>query len=491
MFLFNSINTKAQVYIGETLSPQGYQYMKLEVKEDSCYIAFPYESRQKHGFELSLEKGVQIQFKTGADLISIVVEHFKSDEIKLRTDSGQAVTLTRQSEPVSEEGLNLYTGSFSDVNGKKAIVYNRHGYLHLMSPYTEKAVSLKALGSNKFWSTSGEKSQFYESNNGRFNKILISNRYGKSAELHRSFDYIVEEGWILVEEDSVYYNIFLPDIQGSKPACLLLPGGGAQSQIENHKFEARLFASHGIVAMTFDKESVGKSKGQSFENYTFKEKALRYQQVFNYLKSHERVDAKKVGIHGPSEGGRLALMMGINLGDSVAFINATAAPIMTAMEGQLYAVNNYSRNLGMSESEIVTTLQIWHNYYTGIINQKIDTKDFEKIRELRKKYSRAFLPPPSDIIPLSPKREDLLDNSIIENAHRLKCPIFLQYGENDQRVDPIRSMQNFYSSIPKNLNITSELYDRGNHSMMTPEYQICSGYSYDKITWLKSIGILQ
>lgn len=125
------------------------------------------------------------------------------------------------------------------------------------------------------------------------------------------------------------------------------------------------------------------------------------------------------------------------------------------------------------------------------MNEKIDTTHFNTIRELRNKYQQAFLPPPSEIIPLSPRKEDLIDNSVVTDASKLVSPVFLQYGENDERVDPVRSLQNFYQNISENLNITAELYKRGNHSMMTPEFQICSGYSYDKIKWLKSIGIIE
>ncbi len=493
LFILIGNSIYGQIFVGEVATPNGFQYLKLEVKADTIFVSLPYEFRQTFPFNIKAEAGNDFTVKARAEQRTFQVKRVEFGQIELATNftgTPQTITLMRQLEAMEEGDLDKYTGNFVDKNGKRAIVYVRNGYLHLMSPYAEQTVSLKPVSKNKFWSTSGETTEFFETSKNRFQALSITNRVGQQIKLERSHDYSVKEDWILVDEDSIYVNIFIPNLKGRKPACLLLPGGGGQPQMENFEYEARFFAAHGMVAMTFDKASVGKSNGQNFENYTFKEKALRYQQLFDYLKSHLEVDPKKVGLHGPSEGGRLALMMGINLGGEVAFINATAAPLMTAIEGQLYAANHYSRNIGMTEEEIVSTLMIWKNYYSGILNEKIDTANFATIRKLQAKYNRAFLPPTSDRIPLSPKKEDLMDNTVVADANKLVAPVFLQYGENDQRVNPLGSLQNFYQHISDRLDVTAELYKRGNHSMMTPEFQICSGYAYDKVKWLKSIGIV-
>lgn len=491
-FFFSSIFS--QTYIGEITTHDGVQYLSLEIKNDSTFISLPYEFRQKFSYNYLPEEGKTITIKARAEQRLFIYNKVDSEKIEITTNFNgieESITLLKQLAPIEKKLLSTYTGNFVDNNGNRVIVYDRNGYLHLMSPYTEQTVSLKPIDENQFWSTSGETTSFSDKSDNLFQQISITNRKGQKIKLKRSFDYSVKEDWVIVDGDSLYVNLFIPDIEGRMPACLLLPGGGGQPQMNNAEYEARFFASHGIIAMTFDKASVGKSKGRSFENFTFQDKVDRYLQLFEYLKEHEKIETNKVGLHGPSEGGRLVLMMGEKLGDEVAFINATAAPIMTMKEGQLFAVNHYHRNLGVSEEDIVSLSNIWKSYYDGIINEKIDTTHFYLIRELRLKYDRLFVPPTSEVIPLSPKKEDLMDNSVVSDAKKIVCPVFLQYGENDQRVDPIGSMRNFYQNISDSLDITTELYHRGNHSMMTPEYQICPGYAYDKIKWLKSIGIIQ
>ncbi len=490
----SSSSSFSQTYIGEISTHDGFQYLTLEIKNDSTFISFPYELSQNFSFNFPLEEGKLFTIQARAEERVFTVENFSPNRIGLLTSfTGyiQSISLKRQLDPINENDFKQFTGNYVDKNGNRALVYANRGKLFLMSPYTEESASMKPIGDNMFWSSSGETTVFSGKANNRFQQIFITNRREEEVELKRSFDYSIKENWVMVDGDSIYVNLFIPVSNEKKPACLLLPGGGGQSQMKNAEYEARFFASYGIIAMTFDKAGVGKSKGRSFEYYTFQEKVDRYQQLFVYLREHEKVEPNKVGLHGPSEGGRLALMMGEKFGDEVAFINATAAPIMTMKEGQLFAVNHYHRNLGVMEEDIISLSNIWKTYYDGIINEKIDTTNFELIRELQLKYNRLFAPPTSETIPLSPKKDDLIDDSIVNEASKLLCPVFLQYGENDQRVNPTRSLQNFYQNIPDSLDVTTELYQRGNHSMMTPEYQICSGYAYDKIKWLKIIGIIQ
>lgn len=484
----------SQTYIGEIHTPDGFQYLKLIVKNDSTQLSFPYELRKEFTYPFAPASGKNLTATVGVDTRTFTITSANNKGLVLETDfTGlpQKVVMKKQLEALEEEAMKKYTGNYVDANGQRAIVYERRGYLHLMSPYAEQTVSMKPVGERQFWSTSGEAAFFKKEKNGCFQNMELENRFGKKAALTRSHDYVVKEDWVMVDGDSIYVNVFVPDIKGEKPACLLLPGGGGQAQMDNAKYEARFFASYGLVAMTFEKTGVGKSGGTGFEQYTFAEKAARYTQLFQYLQNLEATDSKKCGIHGPSEGGRLALMMGINMEGEVAFINATAAPIMSMKEGQLYAVDHYHRNLGVRETEITTILTIWKDYYDGIIAGQIDSIHFGTIRSLRKKYQRAFLPPLSLALPLSPHKEDLLDATVMEKAGQIECPVLLQYGENDQRVNPFRSIQNFYQHSKEGMDITAEVYPRGNHSMMTPEFQICSGYAYDKAKWLKNIGILK
>ena len=492
LVLFCCVNVlKAQTFVGEVFTNVGFEYLKIEWKSDSVFVSTPYGQPGKTGYTANLSSPLNLTYQNGVNQWKLSGRVNANDlKLNISTPTGEErVVLKKQLE--APENAAKYIGNYTDEKGRTALVYERYGYLHLMSPFMEQTVSMKPIDTHTFWSTSGETSTFSGAESGKFQQLTITERNGIQYSLTRSFDIEVKDVWIPVNGDSLFGQLYLPMVEGQKPACLLLPGGGGRSQVENAAYEARLFAAHGMVALVFDKVGAGQSKGEvNFEHYTFQEKAKRYTHIFNYLAELKEVDASRVGIHGPSEGGRLSVMMAMDNSIRPAFVNATAAPLMDMKNGQLYAVNLHHRNLGISEENIVKVLRVWNHFYDGIIAEKLDSTEFETIRQLAQLSNRMFLPPLTVQMPLSPNKTDLMDEQVFKGASDLHCPVFFQYGENDERVNPTKSIQNFMMHTSDNQDVTIKIYPRGNHSFMTPEYQICQGYAFDKIKWLKRIGVL-
>jgi dienelactone hydrolase len=260
--------------------------------------------------------------------------------------------------------------------------------------------------------------------------------------------------------------------------------------MDNYTYEARLFAAHGMAAMIFDKSGNGQSKGSgNFQLQSFEEKNDQYKALFRFLQNHPSVDSKKVGVHGPSEGGRLAMMMAIDLQNDIAFVNATAGPFMTFREGQFYAMDQHHRIMGVSEYDNMKIQQIWSDYYDGIVDGQIDQSVIDRANAYRQQNPRLFLPPDFTELPASPHQDDINNERVVLEAGKITCPILLQYGENDQRVNAQKSIANILPQISNPDQVETIIYKRGNHSFMTPEYKICPGYTSDKISWLKRIGI--
>lgn len=490
LFYLLVLQLHAQTFFGDVPTNKGFTYLKLEVKSDSVYVSIPYVSQQKWGYAASLKPSEKFVIQFGFETWNLECRGVEPVRLFIQLATAEhEITLMKQ--VTVKQSLSSYIGNYTDKQGRTALVYERYGYLHLMSPYMEQTVSLKPIANNKFWSTSGEQSFFADFKQDKYQTLAITQRDGTVFQLHRNIEIQVVDVWIPVNQDSLFGQLYIPEKPGKKPACLLLPGGGGRSQIDNSAYEARLFAAHGMVALVFDKAGAGKSKGTgNFEQFTFQEKVQRYIQVFNFLSEHSEVDKQRVGIHGPSEGGRLSLMMVMDPKINPAFVNATAAPIMDMKNGQLYAGVQYHRNLGVSEEDVLKASVAWNQYYTGIIAGKLDSSQFENIRALQAVNGRMFLPPVNTQLPLSPKKEDLVDEQVFLGAGNIACPIFLQYGENDERVHPTKSVQNFMAYTTENQDVTVKMYPRGNHSFMTPELQICQGYAFDKIKWLRSIGTL-
>lgn len=488
-----SCQPTAQTYVGEVLYRNSYQYIKIKCERDTCLFSMPYLDNDlrypTEGLPLQqsnwkVQRGIEKWvFNTTAKAGKL------TGSLKLPTGQ-QTVSLIQQLPAISSDSWDSFNGVYEDANQKRAIIYATNNYLHLMSPYSEESMSLKPIGENKFWSVSGEYSTFNNLHSSQFQSLTITDRFGEKKQLKRLPPIEKQELWIPVGKDTLYAQLYLPASSGQVPACLVLPGGGAIG-LDNYIYEARFLAANGVASLVFDKPGNGRSKGQNhFTRQSFEEKNEQYKSLFQYLKQHPKVDPNKVGIHGPSEGGRLALLMAIDLKDEVAFVNAVAAPLMTLREGQLYAIDHYLRNLGLEEKTIVTIQDIWNDYYDGILNDKIDQETIDRANEYRQLHPRLFIPPNSTQIPVSPKKEDIPNNRVVTEANKIECPILLQYGENDQRVNPYKSLQNFTPKVQDQALLNTIIYDRGTHSMMTPEYKICPGYTEDKIKWLKLINIL-
>ncbi len=497
LFLFITIITwtaNAQTYIGNVLYRNTYEYAKVVCSEDTCTFSIPYlDGDKKFSLPLDISKPQNWEIKRGAELwrFNTKIENGRLVGELYMPTARQQIKFYEQNPPLSSSQLIPYEGVFEDEEKRRVIIYSRYDYLHFMSPYSEETMSLKPIGQNIFWSVSGEHATFSALKGETFEDLQITCQNGNQHHLRRVPTFTVEDLWIPIGEDTLFAQLYLPETKEKVPACLVLPGGGAVG-MDNYTYEARLFASHGMASLVFDKSGNGKSKGNGhFHRQSFEEKNDQYKLLFHYLRNHPAVNPDQVGVHGPSEGGRLGLMMAIDLGHEMAFAIAASGPFMTFREGQLYAMDHHHRNMGVNEIDNMKIREIWNDYYAGILEGKIDPKVIERANIYREQNARLFLPPDFTDLPASPQRDDILNDRVVFEAGKIVCPILLQYGENDQRVHRQKSLQNIFPHLTNPASIETIIYPRGNHSFMTPEYKICPGYTSDKISWLKSIGMLK
>ena len=488
-----AIGAMGQSYVGEVLHRNVYQYVKLKRTDGNyTFAALDMDGNRQYTPVGDPLKDKRWKVVRGVETWEFNTT-FKNGQLTgtVEMPSGtRKIKLIEQKPGLSEEVLLNYAGIFEDEEGRRAIVYLDNGFLHYMSPYAEETISLKPTGEHSFWSASGESSIFRNSKEGRFQLMVVTDRHGEERSLERQPDIVVENLWIPVGPDTLEARLYMPQADAPVPGCLMLPGGGAIG-IDNYRYEARYLASYGIASMIFSKAGNGASKGPTnYLGQTLEQKNERYKAVFRYLQSDKRIDPNNVGIHGPSQGGRLAIMMSIDLGDQVRFAIATAAPLMTLREGQFYAMDHHHRQRGVSEENNMAIRALWQGYYDGIMAGKIDSSLVVETNRLGAIQPNLFLPPPHQSIPLAPLAEDLVNDRQVREASMIKCPLFLQYGENDQRVHPTKSLQNFLPQLSEEVSVKVQIYPRANHSFMTPEQKISPGYCDDKIKWLRQIGVL-
>ena len=125
-------------------------------------------------------------------------------------------------------------------------------------------------------------------------------------------------------------TLTIPDGEGPFPAVVLVSGSGQQNRDEEllgHKPFAVLadyLTRNGIAVLRYDDRGVGGSKGE-VESATTLDFAADAEAMFSWLRKQKRIDSRRVGIVGHSEGGMIAPIVASRCG-KVSFIVMLAGP---------------------------------------------------------------------------------------------------------------------------------------------------------------------
>ena len=284
--------------------------------------------------------------------------------------------------------------------------------------------------------------------------------------------------WITTETGTIFGILYSP-ADGSaekRPAVLCLQGGGDVG-LRNYLYEARFFAENGFVALVCDKSGTGLSKGsKSWRDQTFDEKTQEYFQLLQWLKKQATVDPAKVGVHGMSEGGRLALDLAIKHPKEVAFINAVSGPIESFKKNQLFAIRHHLKERNVESSAIDDAVILWNQYFDEIAKGEISQEVINKANTLRGEV--PYLPSNSRALPQRPRGEDI-HFSLENKMGQVKCPVLFQFGDGDILVD----VQKTTSLIPKAPHFKVVVYENTDHSMTLKNGDVHPDFLTDKLKW--------
>lgn len=301
---------------------------------------------------------------------------------------------------------------------------------------------------------------------------------------YRAFDIREDSVRIIAGQDTLFGRLFKPVAPAGekRPAILCLQGGG-NAGIDNYLYEAEIFARCGITALVCDKAGAGKSKGPgSWITQTFRDKLKEYGLLIDWLSAQPFVDKNKVGIHGPSEGGRMAVATGIAYPEKVAFVNAVSAPLETLKENQLYAIGQLLIKTDNPYSVMAEVLALFNGYFEAVSRREIPPDLARSVQEMRKKYPKIYLPPESTNLPSMPRPEDIHD-TIGGAPEYLRCPVYFQYGSDDKVVN----VNNCLKKIPNLPHITLTVYDGTDHSINLENGSTHGSYHLDKLRWVLSV----
>ncbi len=164
---------------------------------------------------------------------------------------------------------------------------------------------------------------------------------------------------IVPEEVSFYSGdlvlrgtLYLPRHQEDLPAVVLVHGSGEVSR-RSMALYAWLFAFKGYAALAYDKRGVGQSDGEKYEwrEFVLDDLAADAVAAYDFLQSHDRIAANKVGFFGASQGAWV-VSLATNQVESPAFMIMASASVSTIAEDRIFGRKAQVRHAGFDDNAI-------------------------------------------------------------------------------------------------------------------------------------------
>jgi dipeptidyl aminopeptidase/acylaminoacyl peptidase len=140
-------------------------------------------------------------------------------------------------------------------------------------------------------------------------------------------------------------SLDIPKGPGPFPAVIFLQGAGPEIRWGASRFFADYFARRGIAALIYDKRGTGESTGD-WRRSDFDALAGDALAAVRLLKTLARIDPKKIGIYGHSQGGTIAPLIASQSRD-IAFLISAAGGAIPMWESEIHSLRTQVRARGV------------------------------------------------------------------------------------------------------------------------------------------------
>jgi uncharacterized protein len=256
-------------------------------------------------------------------------------------------------------------------------------------------------------------------------------------------------------------ELILPSTPGKHAAILFLHGSGAEGRWAS-RFLAQKFARAGFVALIYDKRGVGKST-RDWQKSGFEDLTADAVSGIRLLAAQPEVDPKHIGVYGHSQGGTIAPFVAERL-PSLSFVIGSAASGVSPAECEIYSIENLLGVPNLPTAERADAQRFVREIvavaYEGKARKTLDAMDVEF--NGRSWYFKP--PPPSDAYWALSRRTAAYRP--LDHWRRVRAPVLLLFGANDQRVPPARSGEAIVAALTAsgNTKVTLKIFPNADHS---------------------------
>lgn len=239
-------------------------------------------------------------------------------------------------------------------------------------------------------------------------------------------------------------SLYVPAGEGPFPAVAFLHGAGAEVRWGAGRFFADRLARRGIAALIYDKRGTGESTGD-WRTAGLEDLADDLLAGVDLLAADPRIDAKKIGIYGHSQGASMAPLVVDRSEGAVAFAIAGAAAGVSMWESEIHSLQSQVRALGnlsagslaRADSFALRIVQVAREGGRGY--EALQT-EAAKARERGEPWIDLLEPPPADFY-FWRWYPAIAEYDPARYWERVRVPVLVVEAENDVYVPVERSIE--------------------------------------------------
>jgi uncharacterized protein len=260
-------------------------------------------------------------------------------------------------------------------------------------------------------------------------------------------------------------TVLIPDRPGPHAAVVMVHGSGPSTRDALWPW-ADMYARAGIAVLIHDKRGTGASSG-SWSAATFDDLADDAHAAVRLLQSRPEIDARRVGLHGMSQGGWIAPLVAKRAPD-VAFIIAESAPAMTPVEHERLRVPYQLAADGFAPDLIAHAVSFMdQKFEVARTGEGWDALQAAMARGAREGWLSYVNPPPS-LENLRWNWDHILSYDPAPALEALSCPVLVLYGGLDSIVPARIHRDRMQAALERarTRDVTIKVFDKANHAFL-------------------------
>lgn len=260
-------------------------------------------------------------------------------------------------------------------------------------------------------------------------------------------------------------TLLIPRTGAKVPAVVFLHGSGAEGRWAS-RFLAMQMVNRGVAALIFDKRGVSTSTGD-WRVATLDDLAGDGAAAVARLLQESRIDPRRIGVHGHSQGGTFAPLVAAR-SSSVAFVIGSAAAGMPTDSTEIFSLRNsvYPR---ATSAQDTANANAYVSELVAVAYHRQPRARLDSLAAALRERPWFFAPPPPDNAywSFSPVFAQF---RALEWWSRVRVPVLLVYGAEDKRVPAAESANRIAAALKRagNTDVTVQIHPRADHTFRLP-----------------------